>query len=236
MGHGTPLLERVPSIVAACDVRTFEALDPILRAAEAGAIGALKIGISLALNYGLPAVVKYCRSHTSRPLIYDHQKAGTDIPFTAGEFAHLVKGCDAAILFPQAGLVTQREWTAALQDAGVRVIVGAVMTHKGYLQSDGGHIADNSPDRILSLAIEQGVRDFIVPGTKPSSIEQQRRLIERSLTAGQYDLYAPGLVAQGGTVEDLRAAAGPRWHAIVGRGIYQAADPGAAAATLAETL
>ena len=36
--------------------------------------------------------------------------------------------------------------------------------------------------------------------------------------------YSPGLIAQGGNITESAKAAGPRWHAIVGRGIYQESD------------
>ncbi len=220
----------------ACDVSTYEALEPILAAANEGVVGALKIGFSLGERFGVPNVAAFIRERTKAPIIYDKQKAGTDIPHTGAEFADIVKSCDAAIVFPLSGPETQRVWTSALQDSGLRVIIGAVMTHPHYLQADGGYVTDEAPRRIIELAIEQGVRDFIVPATNPTSIQQQRELIERFLAAGDYDLYAPGLIAQGGSVEELRHAAGPRWHAIVGRAIYKAEDPLQAVKTLAKSL
>lgn len=36
--------------------------------------------------------------------------------------------------------------------------------------------------------------------------------------------YSPGFVAQGGKIDDATKVAGTQWHAIVGRGIYQALD------------
>ena len=36
--------------------------------------------------------------------------------------------------------------------------------------------------------------------------------------------YSPGLISQGGEITDAAKAAGKRWHAIVGRAIYQAKD------------
>ena len=34
--------------------------------------------------------------------------------------------------------------------------------------------------------------------------------------------YAPGFVAQGGVITETGKAAGKKWHAIVGRGVYAA--------------
>lgn len=233
---GKPFITGAPSIVVACDVGELEQLAPILAASGEGRIGALKIGFSLGERYGIPRVVEFIRERSNLLIIYDKQKAGTDIPDTAREFARVVTKVDAAILFPMAGPATERAYIEALQEVGVRPLVGAVMTHPQYLEQDGGYIAASAPRRIIELALELGVRDFIVPATHPKAIEEQRALIEQRLAPGEYDVYAPGLIAQGGSVEELRVAAGPRWHAIVGRAIYGAKDPKAAIEALGRTL
>ena len=70
---------------------------------------AYKVGFT-ALNWGLPQVVKSIRKYTDKPIIYDHQKGGTDVPHTALPFAQIMRksGVDAAILFPFTGVVTYR--------------------------------------------------------------------------------------------------------------------------------
>ncbi len=64
------------------------------------------------MGHGLPAVIIAARKHTDKPIIYDHQKAGTDIPDTGRNFARVVKkaGVDTVIFFPQAGPETARAW------------------------------------------------------------------------------------------------------------------------------
>ena len=102
------------------------------------------------------------------------------------------------------------------------VIVAAEMTHERFLQSDGGYLTDDSPSRILSLASRMGVRDFVVPGTKPVRIAQFRQELEKTLGEGEFAFYSPGFVAQGGDISAGAKAAGKRFHAIVGRAIYNA--------------
>src|SRR3989338_11087488 len=104
------------SIVPACDMDDLPDFESLIKEVDAvKGIGAYKIGFELGLKYGLPAVVKAARKYTKKPIIYDHQKAATDVPFTGAKFAKVCKdaGIDAIILFPQAGPITEREWIKA---------------------------------------------------------------------------------------------------------------------------
>jgi orotidine-5'-phosphate decarboxylase len=209
------------SIIPSCDFSSIEKLKELVKeTADVEGIGAYKIGFSLAVPYGVPKVVSVIREVTDLPIIYDHQKAGTDIPDMADAFMKAVKGVDAVILFPQAGPETEKAWINASKKAGFGVIVGGEMTHKGYLVNDGGFIADDAPERIYELAASLGVKDFVVPGNKPEKIKDYRELLERFKPV----FYSPGLVAQGGKLTESAKAAGSNWHAIVGRGIYEQKD------------
>jgi hypothetical protein len=138
-------IKRSPSLVIACDLDSPANLDRITEAAtRSPLVGALKIGFSLVCRFGMDTIVGKIRERTSLPIIYDHQKAGTDIPDPAETLAKVASSVDGVILFPMAGPEVQRRYTTALQDAGKRVIVGATMTHKQYLEPDGGYIAQDS--------------------------------------------------------------------------------------------
>ncbi|HID72957.1 TPA: hypothetical protein EYP38_03360, partial [Candidatus Micrarchaeota archaeon] len=67
------------SVIPACDVGFKEYVEIVKATADIEKIGAYKVGISF-LDVGLKAVVDATRKHTDKPVIYDHQKAGTDIP------------------------------------------------------------------------------------------------------------------------------------------------------------
>ncbi|HLD58731.1 MAG TPA: orotidine 5'-phosphate decarboxylase / HUMPS family protein [archaeon] len=211
------------SVIPACDVAELEKFEQIVEeTAQIEKIGAYKIGFELALQYGLPKVVKTARKHTDKPIIYDHQKAGTDIPDTGKGFAAVCKKAklDAAILFPQAGPETEKAWIIALKEAGIEVIVGGEMTHKGYLESESGYIQNEAPKRMYELAVTVGVKDFVVPGNKPEKITFYKSFLESKGIEPVF--YSPGLIAQGGKISDSAKAAGKKWHAIIGRGIYEA--------------
>ena len=225
------------SIVPACDMDDLPDFESLIKEVDAvKGIGAYKIGFELGLKYGLPAVVKAARKHTKKPIIYDHQKAGTDVPFTGDRFAKVCAGAkvDAVILFPQAGPVTELEWIKACQKAGLGVIVGGEMTHEAYLKSEGGFLGDDAPVRMYEVAIENGVTEFVVPGNKPEKIGFYRNLfVSKGIKPV---LHSPGLVSQGGSITDSGKAAGDSWHAIVGRALYEAKDRKKAAEELCSQL
>lgn len=213
------------SIVPACDVSDLHKLSELVEATnDVEGIGAYKIGFALGLKHGLPKVVEAVRAFINKPIIYDHQKAATDIPDTGELFAKTCAeaGVDAVILFPLAGPATQVAWTKAAQQAGLGVIVGTEMTHERFLQSDGGYLVDDAPLRALGIAARMGVSDFVVPGNKPEKIRQYREEAEKLLGGGNFAFYSPGFVAQGGELSEGAAAAGENFHAIVGRAIYGA--------------
>lgn len=213
------------SVIPACDVKTLEQFEDLVKqTADIDGIGAYKLGFGLGLRYGLPRVVETARKHTNKPLIYDHQKAATDIPDTGKDFAELNKesGIDAVILFPQAGPETERAWIYHALDNGLKVIVGGRMTHPAYAVSEGGFISDEGALEMYRIAARIGVRDFVVPGNKPETIKQVRDVVEAEGVEPVF--YAPGFIAQGGNISDAAKVAGDRFHGIVGRGIYASGD------------
>lgn len=236
------LIKDSRSLIVAADVATLEECEELAASvANIPGIGGFKIGFELGLGFGLPRVIDaiYDGYRADTKIIYDHQKAGNDIPDMGTKFARVVKesGCDSAILFPFAGPVTEDRWIKACQDAGLHVMVGSVMTHEKFLASEGGSISDTAAFGIMELACACGVRDFVVPGTKPEWVRNLRRAIEKGTS--DFDLYAPGFVTQGGDLTECGKLAGKRFHAIVGSGIYglpTAAARRAAAETIATKL
>jgi len=218
------IIELEKSIIVAADVEVDKLDNLILATSTVEGIGGYKIGLVLALTNGLPQTVERIRKTTDLPIIYDHQKAGNDIPAMGDKFVKVCKdsGVDAVILFPFGGIVTEVAWIHACQDQGLGVLVGAHMTQQGFLESEGGSVADNAPDRIFTLAANEGVRDFVVPGNKIEFVEHYKKLLDDLLGESTFSLYAPGFITQGGEVSGFALAAGGRWHAIVGSAIYEA--------------
>lgn len=219
----TALIAQKKSVIPACDVATLEKLGQIAEATFGVArIGGFKVGLELAIPFGLKRVVEVIREKNPLPVIYDHQKGGTDIPGLGSKFAKAVKGsrASAVILFPFGGAATEREWIKACQDEGLVVLVGGHMTQPEFLESEGGFISDPGPVRIYEMAAKKGVTHFVVPGNKTDFVLKYRQLLETILGPGNFTLYAPGFIAQGGVISEAGKVAGGNWHAIVGSAIY----------------
>jgi orotidine-5'-phosphate decarboxylase len=218
------LIKQQKSVIPACDVADLNKLEELAEAtADVPGISALKVGLELVIPFGLARVVRMIRKHSQLPIIYDHQKGGTDIPDLGLKFARAVKrsGADAVILFPFGGAATAEEWIDVCQREELVVLVGGHMTQPRFLESEGGFIADSGPEAIYRLAAERGVTDFVVPGNKTDFVLRYRQFLEGILGAGNFTLYAPGFISQGGDISETGKVAGDNWHAIVGSAIYK---------------
>src|SRR3989344_5044806 len=229
-----PIIKLKKSIIPSCDVESLEKLDKLVKATcNVKGVGAYKIGFELVIPFGMEKVVKAIRKHTKLPIIYDHQKAGTDIPDMGLKFMNACKGADAVILFPQAGPETEAAWIKAAQQAKMNVIIGGEMTHQAYLKEAGGFIDDDAPKRMYDIAASMGVADFVIPGNKPEKAMEYVNLIKNKISNPVF--YSPGLIMQGGSIGGL-AKQLDSWHAIVGRAIYEAKDMKKAAEEMAKEL
>ena len=254
------IIPRNKSVIPACDVDRKKFGEIIELTSDIHEICAYKVGASLALLCGLPEIVRTVECGAGKLVIYDHQKAGTDIhEETPQQFMDAManSGVDAVILFPQAGPVTEYEWIRAAQVRDLGVIVGGEMTHPRYLEGDlsngknkdyseifgelglkydpEGFIRRQAPETIYEIAARMGVTDFVVPGNKPERIQHYKSLIERC-GVKEPVFYSPGLIAQGGSISESAKVAGDRWHAIVGRALYGASDIRKAAQELTSQL
>lgn len=238
MNSSQPFLARERGIIIAADVAAESELRRLSQAAQGiPEVVAIKVGFSLALRFGLAAVVDLVKEVSSLAVIYDHQKAGTDIPEMGPPFAEICRdaGVQGAIFFPQAGPRTLEGFVSAAIAQGVSPIVGLVMTHPAYLQSEGGFVADDAPDTICRLAIQLGVKHFVLPGTKTGFVE---RFAQGPLRAVQdATIMMPGIGAQGGSIAAAFDAAAPhRRFAIVGSAVYKSADPRSALHAFAQQV
>lgn len=233
------LITRDKAVIVAADVTTIKELEKLVaQTCNVKGIEGYKIGLALALTYGIEGVVAIIRKHTDLPIIYDHQKAGNDIPEMGKTFAGVVAngGVDAAILFPFGGGLTERTWIKACENAGLTVLVGGHMTQKEFLESEGGFIADSSPSKIYTQAAECGVTNFVVPGNKVQFVSKYRKLLENILGPNNFVLWAPGFISQNGEITEFAKEAGLVWRAIVGSAIYKADNMNEAAKMITASI
>lgn len=224
------------SVIVACDVKSLKEFKNLIeQTCAVEGIGGYKVGSILVIQHGLPMLVKTVRDFTDLPIIYDHQKAMTDIPDLGSKIAKVLKetGVNALIGFPQSGPTTQEAWIKACKEVGLEVIIGGEMTHEKFKRSEGGYIADEALDEIYLSAAGLGVNNFVVPGTKKERVMHYREILK---FVPELTFYAPGFVAQGGIITDVARVAGPRWHAIIGRAIYGANNVRVAAKEMTNQL
>ncbi len=230
-----PIIKLNKSIIPSCDVSDLTKLKNLIKeTCSVKGVGAYKIGLELCIPYGICHVVDAIRKQTDLPIIYDHQKAATDIPELGEKFAKAVKGVDAVILFPFAGPETERAWIKACRKEKLGVIVGGEMTHRGFLEREGGFISEKEALKIYEIAAKEKINDFVVPGNKPEKIRLYKAFLEARGVKPIF--YSPGLIAQGGDITESAKAAGNYWHAIVGRALYNAKDINKAAKELVRNL
>ena len=210
------------TIIPAIDFTELQKFEDILReTANHDRVGGYKIGATIGLLHGLPKLVSLAKKYTSKALIYDHQKAGTDIPDTGKAFTKMLKdiGIDALIIFPLSGPEAQKAWINSAGEVGLPIIAGGYMTHKAFVVSDGGYIADSATESMYTVSAENKITDFVVPGNKPDVIGKIRNLLVSKGVDPTF--YSPGFINQGGNVSEAAKAAGAKWHAIIGRAIYE---------------
>ena len=229
-----PIIKLKKSIIPSCDVDSMEKLTKLIKSTcSVKGVGGYKIGFELVIPFGMEKIVKTIRKMTKLPIIYDHQKAGTDIPEMGKKFMKACKAVDAVILFPQAGPETEVAWIRSAQQAKMQVIVGGEMTHQAFLKGAGGFVEDDAPQRIYEIAASMGVADFVIPGNKLEKSIEYASIIKNKIKNPIF--YSPGLITQGGNITEL-AKRIDSWHAIIGRAIYEAKDMEKAAEEMVKNL
>ena len=235
MTGATPALGIVPAL----DLQTVAELERVVEATcEVEGIVEYKLGMHAVLHIGLFQAVAAIRAITDIPVIYDHQKAGADMPDSAKGFVDICAGSGIAglILFPVAGPTAVREFVGHSLAAGLKPVVGGHIPVPDYAVSGGGYLADDALDRIIALAAESGARAFVLPANEPGNIRRRAEWMREHVTAPE--LYVTGIGPLGGSIEASFAAAEGMAvrRAVIGRRICAAASPKDAARALVDEM
>ncbi|MEM1513310.1 MAG: hypothetical protein QXW78_03410 [Candidatus Thermoplasmatota archaeon] len=214
------MFEKRHGVIIACDVEDIQKLKELVEKTYGieGIVG-YKIGANLALKYGLKNIMEEIDFHL--PVIYDHQKAGTDIPQIADKFAKACQqaGVKGVIIFPQAGPKSEEAFIDAIFANEMVPMVGGEMTHEKYLYEEGGFIIDSAPSRIYEIAAKKKVEYFILPGNKEEAIKKYHMIIASMINEPKYCM--PGIGRQGGEIKKaFSLLLGYSSYAIVGSSIY----------------
>ncbi|MDI6718994.1 MAG: orotidine-5'-phosphate decarboxylase [Methanomicrobiales archaeon] len=203
-------------LILALDVR-----DPAQAVAVATAcapfIDAVKIGYPLVLASGLRIVGEL--GGLGLPVIADFKVA--DIPNTNRLICETVfsAGCDAVIAHAFGGSDALSACVEVAHRHGGACYAVAEMSHPGATE----FFCPETADRLAALAVAVGADGIIAPATRPERVLRLRDVV------GGLKIYSPGVGAQGG---DIHAIAPMVDGVIVGRTLYEAPDPAAAAEEL----
>lgn len=213
------------SVFPACDFEDIVLFENLVKATvDVEKIGGYKVGSMLVEEHGLGKVLEMAKKHApKKKVIYDRQKCGTDIPEMVYKQVrqYARHGYDAAIIFPlQGGPEALLAGIHSGYEHGINVIVGGEMTHPGFTKAEGGCVSEEDSERFYRMAAAKGIRNFVMPGTKPERINFYRNAVVEE-GAAPITIFSPGLVTQGGNISAGGRAAGKFYHAIVGRAIYE---------------
>jgi len=205
-------------LVLALDVEEKKQAKKIAKACKKH-IDAIKLGYPLILSCGLPFVADL--ADLGLPLIADFKVA--DIPNTNRLITGQVfdAGFDAIICHGFTGKDAVQACVDVAGDYGGSCFVVAEMSHPGATAFFHGGTAE----KISKLAVDCGADGIIAPATRPERTKALRKIV------GSRKILSPGVGAQGG---DAAAVAKIVDGIIVGRAIYEAEDPAAAAASFAK--
>jgi orotidine-5'-phosphate decarboxylase len=182
-------------------------------------INAIKLGYPLILSSGLSFAGEL--EDLELPLIADFKIA--DIPNTNRLIAEQVfdAGFASVICHGFTGKDAVQACVDVAADYGGACFVVAEMSHPGApLFFHGG-----AAEKIAALAMECGADGIIAPATRPERVKVLRKIV------GNRKILSPGVGAQGG---DAAVVAKIVDGIIVGRAIYEAEDPAAAAESFAK--
>lgn len=180
-----------------------------------GEVDAIKIGYPLVLSTGLGIVKDLTNAEI--PIIADFKVA--DIPNTNTLICEEVfgAGCSGIITHAFCGSDSLAACVDAAHDHGGVCFVVCEMSHPGALDFLSG---DNAV-RMAEMAKAAGADGIIAPATRP-----ERTAMLRGVIGDAMKIYSPGVGAQGAQPEDVKKYVD---GIIVGRAIYEATDPKAAA-------
>ncbi len=207
-------IEKNTRVILALDVTTRDDALRVVGAVK-DHVDAIKINWPLVLGAGPGMITELSKV---RQVICDFKIS--DIPNTNRLIVEqaMARGASAVICHGFAGDDSVR---ACVDAAKGQVFVLTEMSHPG-----GKQFTAPVADRLAALAKAAGARGIVAPATRPDRISALRKIV------GGLEIITPGVGAQGGKASDaLRAGAD---FVIVGRAIYDAPDPGAAARKLAE--
>ncbi len=207
----------MPDLILALDITEKKKALAVAHAC-APYLDAIKIGYPLVLSAGLGIAGEL--KEEGLPLIADFKVA--DIPNTNQLICEQVfdAGFSGIICHGFTGMDSVKACVASAHAHRGECYVVAEMSHPGGMEFFSGGVAE----QIASDAIISGADGIVAPATRPDRVGVLRGFV------GDRKILSPGIGTQGG---DVNAVAALVDGIIVGRSIYEAPDPAAAAQSYA---
>ena len=207
----------MPDLILALDVTEKRKALAVAHAC-APYLDAIKIGYPLVLSAGLGIAGEL--KNEGLPLIADFKVA--DIPNTDTLICDQVflAGFSGIICHGFTGMDSVKACVASAREHKGECFVVAEMSHPGGKEFFSGGIAE----QIASEAVIAGADGIIAPATRPDRVRVLRGFV------GNKKILSPGIGTQGGDADAVAALVD---GIIVGRSIYEAPDPAAAAQSYA---
>jgi len=140
-------------------------IDAIEATARIPFVVGYKIGVLPVLEAGLKDTLRSIRKISSKPLLYDHQKLGCDLPdIYKGRILDLIKsyGADGLFVFPLGGKEVLEAVINKCIDIELTPIVCGDLSYKGFFAEEGGYIDIDVQQRIYLDAASYGVSHFMM--------------------------------------------------------------------------
>ncbi|MCL4378733.1 MAG: hypothetical protein M1409_10240 [Actinobacteria bacterium] len=128
-------------------------------------IAGYRLGTRPIIKNGLRDIVNLIKKQTSKPLIYDHQKFGNEIPeICSGCILDDIKdsGIDGIVILPLAGKKVFESIINKCNKINLLPVVCGDLSYPGYFSSEGGYIDNNTQQKIYIDAANLGVSHLIM--------------------------------------------------------------------------
>jgi len=157
-------------IIIECNFSGIGKLEAIVEATnDLDFVVGYKVGAELAVTSGVKNIVCAVKKYTDLPVIYDHQKFGSDDPmFSGGSFLETLKdaGIDGLIIFPLGGVGSLEAAARKCLELGILPIIGGDMVHEGYTEDENGYIDNAAPQKMYIDGANFGAKHFVIPCTR----------------------------------------------------------------------
>lgn len=124
-----------------------------------------RLGASPVIRNGLKDIAAMIKSQVSKPLIYDHQKFGNDLPeICSGDILDDIKdsGVDGIVVLPLSGREVLKSIVNKCNEINLLPIVCGDLSYSGYFSSEGGYIESEIQQKIYLDAASLGVSHLIM--------------------------------------------------------------------------